>query len=75
MVVDRDLLTKISVRGDALTEIIPTDVIYKNIVWGLMGAVWDAEHAVFVCTYEKTDTEPAEPKDNVQEIDDELWFK
>lgn len=74
MKVDRELLTKISVRGDAMTEIIPTDVIYKSIVWGLMGVVWDAENAEFICTYEKTDTEPAEPTDTVQEIDETLYF-
>lgn len=74
MIVERELLTKITVRGDALTETIPTDVIYKGIVWGLIGVVWDSENAEFVCTYEKTDTEPADPIDTVQEIDNMLYF-
>lgn len=75
MAIDINGLTKISVRGDGFTEVIPTDVVYKGIVWGLIGAIWDAENAEFIGTYERTDTEPADPTDTVQEIEEKLYFK
>lgn len=78
MKIEKPLLTKITVRGDAVTETIPTDVIYRKTVWGLMGVVWDAENAEFICTYEQTDVDPVvsnELTGQVQEIDNVLYFK
>ena len=74
MKLDIDFLTKITVRGNALTEMIPTDVVYREIVWGLIGVVWNAETAEFICTYEKTDTEPGDPTDTIKEINEILYF-
>lgn len=74
MKLDINFLTKITVRGDAMTEMIPTDVVYGEIVWGLIGVVWDAENAEFICTYEKTDVEPGDPTDTIKEINETLYF-
>lgn len=68
-------MTKITVRGGATTTSIPTDIVYNDIAWGLIGAVWDSEQGYFVCTYERTSNKITKEMGSVQEIDKELHFK